>query len=1393
MNFSKTFRKKKFSKFLKNQEKNKGTIFQSVLFSNLANINLAYHSETKDVRFTNKNFYLSHFNQDSFSKKLQLIFMNIENYQMFHFVSPLNKYPWFEKKSHEKAFNYLKTLNHKSLKQQLKSNYISVKKSFIIDNFKQTEKKDSKKSSERKIFSFSKKDLEYSKNLTVKLNQFKKLSTPFQEIYWLAQENYSLNVLINNNKLKNFGLNESRFIFNSNHTNFNRIKERTNIYLTNYQGLKKEFVFKYDGLLKIHTSEVLNTFNKNGQLDKPVNLNFTKSSSLAHSKLKVKFIKYVLMKKNFKRNLFLNTQTQQNLHKSKVNGLFCVNLKNYNNFLSSLPLLQRTNISTRSPENFTTVKNFAKKKYSKKISKTKNLALNITLKPGWIYKTTNLSNIFNIHKLLISAGNNLLDDICFEQQNIFVEIISLNKMCLPNLFKTDFKNQKSTNSFNTLIKLKNSKCRFLQKNKDIKQKHQKNLLKFGGTNGRWGPRGGETPPQALRFIKPKRTPSASRSPRKLRDVTALFFLIRPLNHRLFPNHQQMKRALYKCMQKKRTNELNSSNFLYKKYFSNELNQQTNALKSLSNFEPLDFQLTRMNLWDSTFVSKKQKFLLFNSKKLNPKQKIEETPKKTSFSTLFPNSFFKSFSKKGQVFYLAKKISNFFSNSSNFRKYERGRNCILEKAYFSNYSVNFTQCKVSLSLSRSSIANASTTAAGFLAYSFPQISLNKEPTRMDFSEYSSTEYNNYLKNQYLRILMIRSSHSLFQKNNAFFSKTQKFSEVSNSLEKSRFRFYKKRIINLQSFLNFYNSMPFFEYSLNQKYGFLANQKLFASSFYKQQFENYFKITVLDSKTIFNETFNGKRFIQKKRNKNVVSDFSRNFPISKNHLILKKNFLKNTMSLGLTSFYSPYEGEVLKIYNQNSDILNLRKSVNVYLETGLEQERQQQKLILTKSDIFGLELPITKVSFLDLKKPLQSPVRFFDSMWGSKQSSNVVLSVPSSESSIWRKIDFFRSFFRTVDSWKNSREWHPLNRGHEKTNFSKTYKPEIFNFNHLEDQTFFNLISTKNSLKFLLFYHERFKRLEKHYYDEFDLNQYKISDFNTHYKNKRYKIKTVSFDLINQNKKLRLGAFVSTGEKFYSNLTFLKSGLIIHLSSKKLTLRKAQFFFISPQAILHTYHGHCLTKNSPVMTLPFQTLKTGDIVQGIPKVEQYLEARTTIRGRLFLNSLPVLLYAIYQRYSSQLNMEKAVQQSFLKIQQILVDGVQRVYRSQGVSIADKHLEIIVRQMTSKVKIVYGGQTGFFPGEFVDLEFVERINRFLMVKIRYEPVVLGITRASLEVDSFLSAASFQQTTKVLSRAAMENKKDFLKGLKENLLVGNLLPAGTGYIVPISEKRFSKILIDD
>ena len=148
---------------------------------------------------------------------------------------------------------------------------------------------------------------------------------------------------------------------------------------------------------------------------------------------------------------------------------------------------------------------------------------------------------------------------------------------------------------------------------------------------------------------------------------------------------------------------------------------------------------------------------------------------------------------------------------------------------------------------------------------------------------------------------------------------------------------------------------------------------------------------------------------------------------------------------------------------------------------------------------------------------------------------------------------------------------------------------------------------------------------------------------------------------------------------NNLAVFNTGQIIHINQEKLTLRKGQPIFISPKAIFHKYHGDLIDPNSSVITLAYSQLKTGDIIQGIPKVEQFFEARTTKRGRLFRDSLPNLLKALFKSYVFKLPFEKAVRQSFYKIQQIIVDGVQRVYRSQGVSIADKHLEIIVKQMT------------------------------------------------------------------------------------------------------------------
>ncbi len=129
--------------------------------------------------------------------------------------------------------------------------------------------------------------------------------------------------------------------------------------------------------------------------------------------------------------------------------------------------------------------------------------------------------------------------------------------------------------------------------------------------------------------------------------------------------------------------------------------------------------------------------------------------------------------------------------------------------------------------------------------------------------------------------------------------------------------------------------------------------------------------------------------------------------------------------------------------------------------------------------------------------------------------------------------------------------------------------------------------------------------------------------------------------------------------------------------------------------------------------------------------------------------------------------------------LVDEIQEVYRLQGVKINDKHIETIVRQMLQKVEITFGGDTTLLPGEQVDRAEMQEVNAKLSKSKKHAtgtPILLGITKASLQTRSFVSAASFQETTRVLTQAAVEGKKDSLIGLKENVIVGRLIPAGTG-----------------
>ncbi len=249
------------------------------------------------------------------------------------------------------------------------------------------------------------------------------------------------------------------------------------------------------------------------------------------------------------------------------------------------------------------------------------------------------------------------------------------------------------------------------------------------------------------------------------------------------------------------------------------------------------------------------------------------------------------------------------------------------------------------------------------------------------------------------------------------------------------------------------------------------------------------------------------------------------------------------------------------------------------------------------------------------------------------------------------------------------------------------------------------------------------------------------------------------------------------------------------------------------------GALVLRGDMLASLVFERQKTGDIVQGLPRVEELLEGRkpkdsaivAEMDGvaeieieddvpRLYLvteNGRQEINYTVDSNIivsdkqqikigqaltSGPMNPHDVIRLNGVEAaQQYLVDEVQRVYRSQGVQIADKHVEVIVRQMTKKVRVVDSGDTKLLPGELIEMQIVEQENAAMQeagnALATFEPVLLGITKASLNTESFISAASFQETTRILTEAAVEGKKDLLRGLKENVIIGRLIPAGTGY----------------
>ena len=246
--------------------------------------------------------------------------------------------------------------------------------------------------------------------------------------------------------------------------------------------------------------------------------------------------------------------------------------------------------------------------------------------------------------------------------------------------------------------------------------------------------------------------------------------------------------------------------------------------------------------------------------------------------------------------------------------------------------------------------------------------------------------------------------------------------------------------------------------------------------------------------------------------------------------------------------------------------------------------------------------------------------------------------------------------------------------------------------------------------------------------------------------------------------------------------------------------------------------------PGTQLTMRTFHTGgvagaDITQGLPRVEELFEARSP-KGKATISEVDGTIskieevngkFKVYVKnaneirehitaYGAKLRVEKGdkveagdritegnispkellVVTDPNTVQQYILKEVQKVYRSQGVDINDKHVELIARRMISQIRIIDSGDTNFLPSTVVSINKFAQGNKDVILQGKKpaigQPILLGITKSSLQTDSFLASASFQETTRILTEAAVKGKVDNLHGLKENVIIGKLIPAGTG-----------------
>ena len=518
-------------------------------------------------------------------------------------------------------------------------------------------------------------------------------------------------------------------------------------------------------------------------------------------------------------------------------------------------------------------------------------------------------------------------------------------------------------------------------------------------------------------------------------------------------------------------------------------------------------------------------------------------------------------------------------------------------------------------------------------------------------------------------------------------------------------------------------------------------------------------------------------------------------------------------------------VTNIYSKVSGVVRLVEKNNIVSEIiikpGLLQKVKdfnnfKQKVFYPGEILFG-KIIINQISFLETIQTrfgteiLIRPITIYQI---PKQKSTINISKNSLNKS--EPLSFKSSIFSMVNNKEKIKTDYTINLFEELLEFNIDKKSKLFKKSYLNSSA----IITKNN------------KFEFRFYENFYLNDYNPK------KDKDLKLSLVveNGQFINNNsiigyleiltpksaKALKIKTEKNNRIFFITNHDCATSsnhinkrvndiindssinGKILFVDSNKIIVQKGSPYFFPKDSKNFYKTGDLIKKNQNIGQLMLKKEVSGDIVQGLPRIDEIFEVRKNknkinLVNKTVLDSnfklLPMgsclegkenidlydFLNLYFEYFLTISNIYQATYRSLKKVQLLILHLIQSVYLSQGVTISDKHLEIIVKQMTTKVKVIKPGSTSLLPFEIIDLKKIKYINELMVDKQKeqavYEPFITGITKASLLTDSFISSASFQETTKVLTKAAVEGKVDWLRGLKENVIIGRKIPAGTGF----------------